>query len=247
MCEFASSVITRDKEFFLPKNDSHSNIIRHFGLNEHSAVTGAHIVKIEITPNEDIKTWPSLAEWNYRIDQDILPDWHNADPYYTKVRAFAALERRAKGGFVKVKLANMNNLKSLALTKKTKTLVINTAKRLETVSAPGATDVDLYELPKLSLLSVPKVIDLEINFCHKLTKVVASRATDHVGMDNNRSLQYVSLKRAKVVSVNWCTKLTKVYAPSATEVYITGTPRGIVVKAKKGATIWRGTTKTIVK
>ena len=239
MCNFASSVITRDKEFYLPSSDSHSRIINHFGLNEYSPVTGAHIVKIEITPNHNVKVWPSLANWNYRIDQDVLPDWHTANPDDTKKRAFEALARRAKGGFKTLNLGDMNNLVTLALPKTTN-LRINSAAKLETVNTPQATHISVRGVPKLKSITTSKAKELTINRAHKLLKVVAPNVKGYLDVSDNNGLQYVSAKQVKTVSVYGCRNLKKVYAPHATTVYISGTPKNIVIKAKKGAYINRG-------
>ena len=238
MCNFASSVITRDKEFYLPNSDSHSSIINHFGLNEHSPVTGTHIVKIEITPNPNIKVWPSLADWNYCIDQDMLPDWHTANPDDTKKRAFEALARRAKGGFKTVKLSQINNLVTLA-SPKTTNLRITGAAKLETINTPQATNIAVHRVPNLKSITTSKAKALTINRAHKLLKVVAPNVKGYLDVSYNKGLQYVSAKQAKTVWVNDCRNLKKVYAPNATAVYIGGTPRNLVIKVKKGAYIYR--------
>lgn len=238
MCKFASSVITRDKEFYLPNSDSHTRIINHFGLNEYSPVTGAHIVKIEITPNPNVKVWPSLANWNYNIDQDVLPDWHTANPDDTRKRAFESLARRAKGGFKTVNLGAMNNLVTLALPKTTN-LRITGAAKLETINTPQATHIAVHHVPKLKSITTSKAKELTINRAPKLLKVVAPNVKGYLDVSDNKGLQYVSAKQAKAVWVNGCRNLKKVYAPHATNVYIGGTPTNLVIKAKKGAYIDR--------
>lgn len=239
MCNFASSVITRDKEFYLPSSDSHTNIIRHFGLNEYSPVTGTHIVKIEITPPRNVKVWPSLADWNYRIDQDMLPDWHTANPDDTKKRAFEALARRAKGGFKTLNLSQINNLVTLA-SPKTTNLRITSAAKLETINTPQATRIHVSNAPKLKSITTSKAKKLTINCAHKLLKVVAPNVKDYLDVSDNKGLQYVSAKQATNVWVNDCRNLKKIYAPHATAVFVVGTPKNLVIKAKKGAYINRG-------
>ena len=238
MCNFASSVITRDKEFYLPSSDSHTEIIRHFGLNEYSPVTGAHIVKIEITPHPNVKVWPSLADWNYRIDQDVLPDWHTANPDDTKKRAFEALARRAKGGFKTMNLGAMNNLVTLASPKTTK-LRISSAAKLETINTPQATRIHVIRVPKLKSITTSKAKELTITHAHKLLKVVAPNVKGYLDVSYNKGLQYVSAKQANTVWVTDCPNLKKVYAPNATAVFIGGTSTNLVIKAKKGASINR--------
>jgi len=96
MCQFASFVLTKYREFYIDGDDSHSSIIEKFNLHEMGA-RGANIVKVEITPTDKIKKWPSLKAWKFVIDQDILPDWHDAPT--TEKRTRAALMRRYMAGF----------------------------------------------------------------------------------------------------------------------------------------------------
>ena len=96
MCNFASFVLTKDREFYSETGDSHSDIISQNSLHEWGA-GGPNIVKVEISPTAEIKKWPSLRAWTFRIDQDTLPVW--ADEAECEKRTRAALQRRAKKGF----------------------------------------------------------------------------------------------------------------------------------------------------
>src|ERR1039458_7151765 len=96
MCRFASFVLTKDREFYSETEDSHSNIITENNLHEWGA-TGPNIVKVEISPTDKIKKWPSLKAWNFVIDQDVLPSW--ADEEELEKRTRLALQRRYKKGF----------------------------------------------------------------------------------------------------------------------------------------------------
>jgi hypothetical protein len=96
MCKFASFVLTKDQEFYCENGDSHSDIISQNSLHEWGS-RGPNIVKVEISPTDKIKSWPSFKEWNFRIDQDVLPSW--ADIETCEKRTRAALSRRAKNGF----------------------------------------------------------------------------------------------------------------------------------------------------
>ena len=98
MCRFASFVITMDREFYLDNKDSHEDIIRKHGLHA-DGPRGPNIVRVEISPTDTIKKWPSLKRWAYKVDQDLLPDWHRAYPDKTEKRTRAALLRSFKAGF----------------------------------------------------------------------------------------------------------------------------------------------------
>ena len=91
MCQPASFVVTKDRVFWSLRTDSHSEIIAEYELHEHGS-HGPKIVKVEITPPDGDFTRP-LTEWVYKVDQDILPDWHdNAD---TESRSRNALDEWA--------------------------------------------------------------------------------------------------------------------------------------------------------
>ena len=99
MCEFASFIITKDREFWSETDNSHTTIICENNLHE-DGPRGPNIIRVEISPTNKIKVWPSLKAWKYKVDQDILPEWHI--PETTEKRARAALARRAKAGFQSV-------------------------------------------------------------------------------------------------------------------------------------------------
>ena len=96
MCKFASFVLTKDREFYSLTSDSPTNIISEHNLNEWGARC-PNIVKVEISPTNKIKKWPSLKAWTFVIDQDKTPDWFDAKQAEARTRE--ALQRRFKSGF----------------------------------------------------------------------------------------------------------------------------------------------------
>ena len=77
MCNFASFVLTKDKVFW-SDSDSHTDIIEEFELHEDGA-NGPNILKVEIIPTPKIKSLLDYDNWNFKIDQDIMPEWYNKD------------------------------------------------------------------------------------------------------------------------------------------------------------------------
>ncbi len=73
MCQFASFVLTKDREFWLETSDSHEEIISRHKLHA-DGVTGPNIIRVELTPPMD-GLWSDLSHWDFRIDQDITPGW----------------------------------------------------------------------------------------------------------------------------------------------------------------------------
>ena len=77
MCNFASFVLTKDKVFW-SDSDSHTDIIEEFELHEDGA-NGPNILKVEIVPTPKIKSLRDYDNWEFKIDQDIMPEWYNKD------------------------------------------------------------------------------------------------------------------------------------------------------------------------
>ncbi len=89
MCKPASFVLTKDRVFWSVNSDSHETIIREHELSEGNAAR-INILRVEITPpNDDFKA--PLEAWNFRVDQDRFPKWH--DPREDEVRARAELKK----------------------------------------------------------------------------------------------------------------------------------------------------------
>ena len=90
MCHFASFVLTKDRELWCA-SDKHEDIIVEHNLGAlDGAVPG--LVRIEILPSENRR---DLSTWEYKVDQDVFPEWSfDGDPELER-RARAALERRA--------------------------------------------------------------------------------------------------------------------------------------------------------
>ena len=145
MCRFASFVLTKDKELYLDDSDSHSNIIREYNLHEWG-VNGPNVVKVEILPSRDMTVWPSLKQWKFVIDQDVLPVW--ADKGELEKRTRAALQERYKKGFRRVDVSGCTSLKSLKADAARRVYVRGCTK-LESLKADAATDVDVSGCTKL--------------------------------------------------------------------------------------------------
>ena len=90
MCDFASFVLTKDKVFWSDSN-SHTDIIEEFGLHEDGA-NGPNILKVEIFPTTKIKSLRDYNNWEFIIDQDIMPEWYNK--YLDESRTRKALKIR---------------------------------------------------------------------------------------------------------------------------------------------------------
>ena len=78
MCNFASFVITKGpKVWWLPKSDSHEKTIREYKLHA-DGLKGPNVVRVEIVPKNGNLSLP-LPSWEYKLDQDTLPSWYDAE------------------------------------------------------------------------------------------------------------------------------------------------------------------------
>ena len=156
MCRFASFVLTKDRELWFDHSDSHTDIIEQFDLVEMGA-RGPNILRVEIFPGPMLKKFSDLAGWIYRVDQDLLPEWH--DPTESERRTRQALARRFKAGFVKVDARRCTALTSLD------------APKASTVYASGCT--------ALTSLDAPNASYVYASGCTALTELKAD-AADYV-------------------------------------------------------------------
>ena len=83
MCNFASLVLTK-KHVFVGTTDSHEDIITEHQLYEGTG--RVNLLRVEITPPDGDGT-KDPAIWKYRVDQDNLPDWYDAEREESRTRA----------------------------------------------------------------------------------------------------------------------------------------------------------------
>ncbi len=87
MCKPASMVVTKDKVLYGTTSNSHSIIHDQHGLTD-DKLPPDH-VNVEIVPPEKggIPQYDApFDEWEYCVDQDILPDWYVAEHDEQRVR-----------------------------------------------------------------------------------------------------------------------------------------------------------------
>ena len=95
MCNAASFVLTKSSVFWSMRTDHHEDIIREFELSQ-DGVRGPNILRVEITPPNMTDYGTSPEQWTYKLDQDLLPEWHDAkaDEARTRVALAEWIEKR---------------------------------------------------------------------------------------------------------------------------------------------------------
>ena len=77
MCREASFIVADNgrKVFWSKYSDSHEDIIKKYGLVE-SVAGKVCFVRVEVSPvGGSSQLMTDFADWNFRVDQDLLPDW----------------------------------------------------------------------------------------------------------------------------------------------------------------------------
>ena len=78
MCNMASFVVTQTKTYWSKTSDNHREIIAEFNLGSLDTMDAVDLVRCEVTP-PDGDFSKSLADWKFSLDQDMLPEWYNAE------------------------------------------------------------------------------------------------------------------------------------------------------------------------
>lgn len=80
MCNFKSGVILKNRVVLAPEgNESHSNLLESLGIEDSHMNASKTFVRAELTPKDDNRA-SDVSTWEYRVDQDIVPDWYEVDP-----------------------------------------------------------------------------------------------------------------------------------------------------------------------
>lgn len=80
MCKFKSGIILKGKVVLAPEgNESHLDLLSELGIEDDRYNASKKFVRAELVPPEGNMVIP-VEKWEYRVDQDIVPDWYSKDP-----------------------------------------------------------------------------------------------------------------------------------------------------------------------
>ncbi len=176
MCKFASFVLTKDREFWSEKGNSHEQIIAENNLHEDGA-RGPNILRVEISPTDKIKVWPSLKAWKYKVDQDRMPEWFIAETAEKRTRL--ALARRFKDGFKTIDASGCTAMTSIE------------APKAQTIDASGCTAMTSIEAPEATYICACG--------CTAMTSIEAPEATYICACDCTAMTSIKAKKGARVI------------------------------------------------
>ena len=81
MCEFKSGIIFKNRVVLAPLGDeSHSNLLESLGVEDSEFNATKKFVRAELIPPEKYIITSDISKWEYRVDQDIVPEWYSNDP-----------------------------------------------------------------------------------------------------------------------------------------------------------------------
>lgn len=81
MCEFKSGIIFKNRVVLAPLgNESHSNLLESLGVEDNEFNASKKFVRAELTPPQKNIITSDISKWEYKVDQDIVPDWYGNDP-----------------------------------------------------------------------------------------------------------------------------------------------------------------------
>ncbi len=92
MCKLKSVIVLKE-QIFCPDYDSHTDMLAELGIEDTTANAERLFVRVELYP-ENGDPFTPLAEWVYKKDQDITPEWYVKD--YEEKRVREAVENWAK-------------------------------------------------------------------------------------------------------------------------------------------------------
>lgn len=79
MCEFKSGIILKNRVILAPEgNESHSDLLEGLGIEDTHLNATKTFVRVELIPQEGDCS-KDINKWNYRVDQDFLPEWYEKD------------------------------------------------------------------------------------------------------------------------------------------------------------------------
>lgn len=81
MCEFKSGIIFKNRVVLAPLgNESHSDLLESLGVEDNEFNASKKFVRAELTPPNGSIIISDISKWQYKVDQDIVPDWYSNDP-----------------------------------------------------------------------------------------------------------------------------------------------------------------------
>ena len=74
MCRLKSAIILRDR-VYVPDHDSHTKMLEELNIEDTRMNAETKFIRAELVPTDD-NVFSPVDNWDFHVDQDILPDWY---------------------------------------------------------------------------------------------------------------------------------------------------------------------------
>ena len=94
MCQLKSCLVLKDR-VYCPDYDSHQDMLDKLGIKDDYLGASKTFVRVELTPPDDVKSlMEPLDRWTLKVDQDVTPEWWDAEADRQRVEEAVEAWRR---------------------------------------------------------------------------------------------------------------------------------------------------------
>ena len=94
MCQLKSCLVLKDR-VYCPDYDSHQNMLDKLGIKDDYLGASKTFVRVELTPPDGVRSlMEPLNRWTLKVDQDVTPEWWDAEADRQRVEEAVEAWRR---------------------------------------------------------------------------------------------------------------------------------------------------------
>ena len=94
MCQLKSCLVLKDR-VYCPDYDSHQDMLDKLGIKDDYLGASKTFVRVELTPPDGVKSlMEPLDKWTLKVDQDVTPEWWDAEADRQRVEEAVEVWRR---------------------------------------------------------------------------------------------------------------------------------------------------------
>ena len=94
MCQLKSCLVLKDR-VYCPDYDSHQDMLDKLGIKDDYLGASKTFVRVELTPPDGVKSlMDPLSWWTLKVDQDVTPEWWDAEADRQRVEEAVEAWRR---------------------------------------------------------------------------------------------------------------------------------------------------------
>ena len=94
MCQLKSCLVLKDR-VYCPDYDSHQDMLDKLGMKDDYLGASKTFVRVELTPPDGVQSlMDPLDRWTLKVDQDVTPEWWDAEADRQRVEEAVEAGRR---------------------------------------------------------------------------------------------------------------------------------------------------------